>query len=149
MADETEKMATARRLLEQHNKHKEKRTLAANPEARWSTQALRFGLHEVYHRCCYNPFCPGRSQIICADHITPKGWPGGGDDIGNLQPLCIDCNGEKFAEEIDFRTCWSNPFAASRLRSDFFVMDEPQVPELTEDDFREDRVRIIGDPYRD
>lgn len=36
----------------------------------------------------------GKETMITVDHIVPKS-KGGGNEMSNLQPLCIECNGRK------------------------------------------------------
>lgn len=152
MADEYEKSGIAKQLAARfhaHMKKGEQGQLVPDPQASWSRNAIKFGLPAVYTCCCYNPFCPGTSKSICADHVIPRHRDLSTDDLGNLQPLCIDCNSTKFTEEIDFRRCWQNSFKTGRIGGQLPDRPEPAEPEPTEDDFRQDRKRSIGNPYGD
>lgn len=51
------------------------------------------------HRC----LCCGKQKPLTADHIVPLVC-GGSNDIGNIQPLCIECNSSKGARVIDYRS---------------------------------------------
>jgi len=46
--------------------------------------------------------CGATDRILEADHVVPL-TKGGSDDIGNVQPLCGECNRRKFTAVIDYR----------------------------------------------
>jgi 5-methylcytosine-specific restriction endonuclease McrA len=46
--------------------------------------------------------CGATDRRLEADHVVPL-TKGGSDSIGNIQPLCGECNRRKFTEIIDFR----------------------------------------------
>jgi 5-methylcytosine-specific restriction endonuclease McrA len=49
--------------------------------------------------CCDEAFAP---DALTRDHVVPLA-KGGTNDIGNIQPLCMDCNKRKGARIIDYR----------------------------------------------
>jgi 5-methylcytosine-specific restriction endonuclease McrA len=46
--------------------------------------------------------CGVTGRRLEADHVIPL-TKGGSDDIGNIQPLCGECNRHKFTAIIDYR----------------------------------------------
>jgi 5-methylcytosine-specific restriction endonuclease McrA len=66
------------------------------------TLAEWLALCEKYdHRC----LCCGKQAPeikLSPDHVIPLAR-GGGNDIGNIQPLCVRCNCRKSAQTIDYR----------------------------------------------
>lgn len=60
-------------------------------------------LKEHYNHRCIS--C-GLNRKLTRDHIIPL-THGGDDKIGNIQPLCMDCNINKNSKIIDYR--WTNP----------------------------------------
>jgi 5-methylcytosine-specific restriction endonuclease McrA len=77
-------------------------------------RALAFGLWEGEHFTAeewlalvdfYGGRCLrcGSSENITVDHVVPLSL-GGSNAIGNIQPLCEGCNGEKGLGSTDYRT---------------------------------------------
>lgn len=52
-----------------------------------------------YNNAC---LCCGEITALTPDHIVPV-TKGGTSDIGNIQPLCMDCNRRKRDKTIDYR----------------------------------------------
>jgi 5-methylcytosine-specific restriction endonuclease McrA len=46
--------------------------------------------------------CGATDRVLEADHVVPL-TRGGSDGIGNIQPLCGECNRRKFTAIIDYR----------------------------------------------
>ena len=61
--------------------------------AEWEALCAKYG-----HRCLR---C-GKSRRLTVDHVLPLS-KGGGNVIGNLQPLCRSCNCSKGTRHIDYR----------------------------------------------
>jgi 5-methylcytosine-specific restriction endonuclease McrA len=73
--------------------------------ARIKTQGVPFTHAEWIKLCArYNHqcLCCGETKPLTPDHVVPVSL-GGSSDIGNIQPLCIDCNKRKNARTIDYR----------------------------------------------
>lgn len=51
------------------------------------------------HRC----LCCGAQKRLTIDHVVPIS-KGGGNDISNIQPLCLSCNARKSSAIVDYRT---------------------------------------------
>ena len=75
------------------------RLSAARKIARHSNEEWQQLLEEC-NSCCVR--CGDSSREILKDHITPI-YKGGGDGIGNLQPLCSQCNASKGPDSTDYR----------------------------------------------
>ena len=73
--------------------------------ARIKTQGTPFTHAEWVELCArYNHRCLrcGETKPLTPDHVVPVSR-GGSSDIGNIQPLCIDCNKRKNARTVDYR----------------------------------------------
>jgi len=75
------------------------------------------------HRC----LCCGRTDVVLTvDHIVPI-VDGGSGNIGNVQPLCVSCNGYKSDKFVmDYRPLWDNPDTARRDAAHKGVMPEAE-----------------------
>ena len=77
----------------------------------WRNRAAKFGAIgdvtlEDFERLCQEAdgkcLCCGRKARLTMDHIVPLS-KGGGNDISNIQPLCMTCNNKKNDRIIDYR----------------------------------------------
>jgi len=65
----------------------------SHTDEEWQALCERYG-----HRCLR---C-GKNKRLTKDHIVPVAL-GGGDEIGNIQPLCHNCNAQKNRRIVDYR----------------------------------------------
>jgi 5-methylcytosine-specific restriction endonuclease McrA len=60
----------------------------------WERLKRKYG-----HRCLC---CREKDVALTVDHVRPVSR-GGSNDIGNIQPLCFDCNNSKGTKTVDYR----------------------------------------------
>ena len=93
------KFRQAKRDEAKMRKHLKRANGGSYTAEEWNTMCLFVG-----GRCV----ACGQIAELTVDHIIPVSM-GGGNDINNIQPLCMSCNASKGATEMDFRplTLWA------------------------------------------
>jgi 5-methylcytosine-specific restriction endonuclease McrA len=89
---------TQESTLTRGQRMKEARRLGTHTNQEWAEMLTACGTRCLRCRREYD----GIEVRLVKDHILPV-YQGGSDAIGNLQPLCAECNSQKGPEAKDFR----------------------------------------------